>query len=758
MDRQTNIGAVVTRILGATILFAVLTTAFAISEDDLLPPEEAFALSAVAEGSDAVGLHWDIADGYYLYQHRMGVSSESEGVTLGDAQLPPGKEKVDEFFGKVVTYRQAVDASVPLTRTRTDQQTIEIEVTSQGCADLGICYPPLTQVVQVALPAKEVAPLLAGSSGGLTEKLDNLLGINGKPAGALGEGLLPPDVAFVPMIDANDGSNLEIRWQIADGYYLYRDKIGIELIDPPEVTLGSVRTPEGTVLEDEFFGQTQVYFGEAKAIAELDRPAGEPMEALIRLQYQGCAEMGICYPPMETELPVLLAAFPSAAAAERATTVDEGNLIAMAEQDRLALSLAQQSMLLTVASFFGFGLLLAFTPCVLPMIPILSGIIVGQREKLTVSRGFVLSLVYVLAMALTYTVAGVLAGLFGSNLQILFQQTWIIVAFSLIFVLLSLSMFGFYELQLPSRWQTRLTEFSNHQSGGNYAGVATMGFLSALIVGPCVAAPLAGALIYIGQSGDAVLGGAALFAMAMGMGAPLLVIGASAGKLIPKAGPWMETIKAVFGVLLLAVAVYLLERVVTPSVAMALWGVLAIVSAVYLGALDSVPQGWHRLWKGMGIVLLVYGSLLLVGAASGGSDTLQPLRGLSIAGKAHQEALAFKRIKSSDDFDRELIAASASGKTVMLDFYADWCVSCKEMERYTFSDSTVQSALLGTVLLQADVTAYDAEDQALLERFKLIGPPAILFFGADAQERTAFRTFGYIAAEEFAPMVAQAVH
>ena len=416
---------------------------------------------------------------------------------------------------------------------------------------------------------------------------------------------------------------------------------------------------------------------------------------------------------------------------------------------------------LIIGTFFAIGLGLAFTPCVFPMIPILSGIITGQGRQITAGRGFVLSLVYVLAMAATYTVAGIIAALSGENLQAALQNPWAIGIFAGIFVLLSLSMFGFYDLQLPSRWQSRLSEISNSQRGGTLTGVAVMGLLSALIVGPCVAPPLAGALIYIGQSGDAVLGGTALFAMSLGMGAPLIAIGTSAGKLLPRAGAWMDTVKAVFGVVMLGVAIYLLERVLPGALTMVLWGMLLIVSGIYLGAFTHLPHdasGWRKLWKGLGTAVTVYGALMLVGAASGSRDTLQPLKGIAFAGgTAPEKHLSFQRIKTADDLDRAVAQATAAGKTVMLDFYADWCVYCKLMERDTFPEPDVLQALANTVTLQADVTANDEADKALLARFGIPAPPAILFFGRDGEERRNYRLLGYMGPEDFAGHVRSAL-
>jgi thiol:disulfide interchange protein DsbD len=419
--------------------------------------------------------------------------------------------------------------------------------------------------------------------------------------------------------------------------------------------------------------------------------------------------------------------------------------------------LLEQPLWFSAAVFFLIGITLAFTPCVFPMIPILSGIIIGQGEKISTGKAFTLSLVYVLAMAVTYTIAGVVAGLFGANLQAAFQDPWVVSTFVVLFIALSFSMFGFYELQMPTAIQSRLTQMSNSQHGGTMAGVAIMGFLSALIVGPCVTAPLIGALIVIGQTGDAVLGGTALFALSMGMGAPLLAIGASAGKLLPKAGPWMDTIKAVFGVGLLAVALWLLERIIPGPAGLFLWAVLFIVTAIYMGALDSLPEGtsgWRKLWKGAGIVLLIWGVLMVIGASTGARDMLNPLKNLnsgSGGGSATttQAHLNFTRIKTVDDFKEQLAAANARGQYVMLDFYADWCVYCIQMEERTFPDAGVQQKLSNVHLLQADVTANDDQDKALLKHFSLIAPPAILFFDPQGNERRNYRLVGFKNAEDF---------
>jgi thiol:disulfide interchange protein DsbD len=464
-------------------------------------------------------------------------------------------------------------------------------------------------------------------------------------------------------------------------------------------------------------------------------------EVTFKVKYQGCSEIsGICYPPQTKKFTVKLSPISAAqAAAAENSSAGPTPEQQISEQDEIANALRSGNTWLTLLIFFGAGLLLAFTPCVFPMIPILSGIIVGQGENISTKKAFYLSLVYVLAMAMTYTIVGILVGLSGENIQAWFQNPWIIGSFAIIFVALSFSMFGFYEMQMPASIQSKLTNMSNSQQGGNIIGVAIMGFLSALIVGPCVTAPLVGALIYIAETGDAVLGGMALFSLSMGMGAPLLVIGASAGKFLPKAGAWMDAVKAVFGVLLLGLAIWLLERVAPAGATMALWAALIIVSAIYMGAIDSLAQGssgWKKLWKGLGVLLLIYGIIILLGLASGNRNVFQPLKDLGNFSNttAQAEHLNFVQIKGVAGLNAELAKAKAAGKPVMLDFYADWCVSCKEMEHFTFSDAKVQQALAGVTLLQADVTPNDELDTELYKHFGIIGPPSIMFFGLDGEE------------------------
>jgi thiol:disulfide interchange protein DsbD len=739
------------------------STAFA-QEDELLMPDEAFRFQLETVDAQTVRAIWDIADGYYLYRSKLSFVSDTDGIGLGEPRFPAGKVKKDEFFGEVETYRGRVVVEVPLDRGAGAPSLLKLTANSQGCADIGVCYPPHRQSASVELPA--AAAVTAASP------LRSLFEPAAAAAGSyLGEGdVLDPEVAFVFSAEVVDPNTLRARWDIAPEHYLYREKFTFELKGADGVVLGSAVIPKGEEKHDEFFGDIQVFHDRVEALLPLERNRLEATKVTLVAGYQGCADAGICYPPMKKETGLTL---PTATVAKAALPVVTAAAVAapaaepLSEQDSLAAALAGGSTLLTLLTFLGLGLLLAFTPCVFPMIPILSSIIVGHGATLTTRKAFTLSMVYVLAMAATYTVAGVIAGLFGANLQAMFQNPWVLGSFAAIFVALALSMFGFYELQLPSALQSKLTEVSNRQRSGTLTGVAIMGLLSALIVGPCVAPPLMGALIYIGQTGDPWLGGAALFALSMGMGAPLVAIGTAHGQLLPRAGAWMGVVKAVFGVLLLGVAIWMLERVLPAFVAMLLWALLLIISAIYMGALEPVrdaASGWKRLWKGLGVVLLIYGGLLLIGTASGGRDPLEPLLHLRTAmgGPAAMAGgqaahLQFERVKSVEDLGRAVKAAAAKGQPVMLDFYADWCISCKEMEKYTFSDQRVADALSGVRLLQADVTANDDADKALLKSLGLIGPPAIIFYGADGQEKRNYRVVGFKGPEEFAAHVRRAL-
>ncbi|WP_022947797.1 protein-disulfide reductase DsbD [Methylohalobius crimeensis] len=635
--------------------------------------------------------------------------SQRESVGLGVFQKAP--DAIDIPGARNSTWRSKY------------QQGLRLFLLS-GCLALGLVWPAI------------------GQSGPLDALSDSAksLGLN-----LFQDELLPADQAFRVAGEVEDPRTLRLDWQIAEGYYLYRKQFKVEKL-VGGVRLGDLKLPPGESKDDPEFGITEVYHRQVTGSLPLQRLESAATELKIQVRYQGCAERGVCYPPITKTLTFSLPAEPTSASSTAALSQPP-----LAEQDRIAQTLKDQSFWFTLISFLGFGVLLAFTPCCFPMLPILSGIIVGHGHRITTARAFGLSTSYVFASALTYTVFGILAGLFGANLQAAFQNPWVIAAFSALFAGLALSMFGLYELQMPSAWQSRLASWRGTH-GGSFVNAAVMGVLSALIVGPCVAAPLAGALIYIGQTGDAVLGGAALFAMGLGMGLPLIAVGTSAGKLLPRAGLWMTTVKAVFGVLLLGVAIWLLDRILPPSVMLFLWALWLIFPAIYLGAASPLPENAphnRKLGKALGVVMLTYGILLLIGVATGSRNVFRPLEPLTarIAPTASAETDSFRRITSPEELDT--ILRTAGGRWTLVDFYADWCVSCKELETVTFADAKVLQALTKMVSVRADVTANGQTEQNLLHRFDLIGPPALLFFDPEGRECKSARLIGYIPPKRF---------
>ena len=551
------------------------------------------------------------------------------------------------------------------------------------------------------------------------------------------DNLLEPEKAFRFSARAVDGA-VEIDFAIADGYYMYRDKFRFAAEGNPGVRLGAAQLPPGLRHKDEFFGEVETYRRSVRILL----PAQGEGRFDLKVVSQGCADVGVCYVPMESKASLRLAAL------EGSTTAKRPSLSIFASDFDIA-ALFDGSFPFVIGTFFVFGLLLTFTPCVLPMIPILSGIIAGEGTSLDKRRATALSVTYVLGMAVAYAIAGIAAAYSGSLLAAALQNAWVLGGFALLFVILALSMFGLYELQLPGFLHQRLHSAHQRLRGGRIASVAAMGVLSAVIVSPCVAAPLAGALLYISQTRDVVLGGAALFAMALGMGVPLIAVGVSEGALLPKAGAWMGGVRKFFGALLLAVAIWVVSPVIPAMAQMLAWGALFVGAAVFLRALDPLPaaaSGWWRLWKGMGICALVLGIAFLVGAVSGSREVLQPLAGLTRKSAPAAAPLPWTRVASLGELETRL---SAPGRPVMLDFYADWCVSCKEMEAFTFSDPKVRAELDRMLLLQVDVTANNDHDRALLKRFSLFGPPGIVFFDAEGREIKGLRVIGYQNAERF---------
>jgi len=559
---------------------------------------------------------------------------------------------------------------------------------------------------------------------------------------------LPVDEAFALSTETADDGALLAYWDMPDGYYLYRHRFDFTLKDLEAAVLGPAELPPGKDKVDEYFGAVEVYYHRVQARVPIGDAQG-PVE--VGISYQGCAEAGLCYPP-ERRWVVVDAAFasPAAPAAESAPMSGEP----ATEEQRLATALAERGLLLAMALFFIGGIGLAFTPCVLPMVPILSSIIVGDTQTPTRWRAFSLSLAYVLGMAFTYAAVGTLMGLFGAslNLQAALQSPPVLIVFAGLFALLSLAMFGFYELRLPQRWQNALDGLGGRVGGGKHLGVLIMGALSALVVSPCVSAPLAGALIYISASQDAVLGAAALLALGLGMGVPLLIIGSSGGHLLPRAGAWMNAVKAVFGVGLLAVAIWLLERVVPGPVSLALWAALLIGSGAYLGGLDAAAKaGWGNLRKAAGFAAAIYGALLLIGAASGANDPLRPLQHFTAVPSAEDGGeLQWRPVGSLEDVRAGIDAGAGAGRLTLLDLYADWCISCKIMERSVFPAPAVANRLAEFHLLRADVTANDAQDKELLNAFGLFGPPSLVFFDRNGRELKTLRVQGEIGAKALA--------
>jgi len=733
------------------------------ADDEPLMPDVAFKISASADGPDAVRVEWDIAKGYYLYLDKFKFASNNDGITLGAIKMPKGKLHngilPDGNEGEVEVFMHRLSVRIPITRSASALNTLVLSVQYQGCAEIGICYPPQRKKLRIDLP-----PAVTSSSPVLKSppSLSQVLGIGGE------NDILPADQVFALSPEVVDGNTVVLRWQIAKDYYLYRDKFNFKLKNVSGVRLGEVKFSQPQSKYDEPSKTTlHVYHNTAEVTLNLIRSNAAEMTLPLQVIYQGCAEKrGICYPPQTKKLDLLLPATTATVgtAATQTKTGTANNFVSA--QDQSAQVLASGGILHIIIFFFLGGVALAFTACMYPMIPILSSIIIGQGEKVTTAGAFSMSLVYVEAMALTFGVMGAVVAMFagGVNLQAYFQSPWILIPFSILFVLLALSMFGFYTIQMPASLQSKLSEISNKQRGGSFIGIAIMGALSALIIGPCAGPVVIGALAVAAKEGNILLGFIAMFVLGNGLGLPLLIVGTTGGKFMPKAGTWMDVVKAVAGVILLSIAILFLERVsfIPVKMLMLMWATLFIVSGIYMGALDQLQKeasGWMRLWKGLGIVIILYGAIVMLGGLTGARNVTDPLHGSSLisggGAVAAQEHLSFKRIKSDKDLKRELAAASAAGKYVMLDFYADWCTYCKEFEDYVFSDPQVQAQLKDFVLLQADVTANDAQDRALSKHAGVQAPPAILFFDKKGNEVRKYRVVGAMNAKNFMARVHQ---
>jgi thioredoxin:protein disulfide reductase len=646
-----------------------------------------------------------------------------------------------------------------------------------GMKRIGIRPSRTRLLARAALLALLVLPawMLGGTQAQAASGADVDAVVSQSRAAKSGDDFLPPEQAFIFSASADGPGRVRLNWMIAPGYYLYRDRIKVEGGSKAEI-IGAPVFPEGQTKSDEYFGKQVVYHNELLVALPVTQGAGDDRTLALTVTYQGCAEAGLCYPPVTRSVSVLMPATTGGGNSGSGGAAGSGTAHGsyVSEQDRLAALLRSGSLAAVLLQFFIGGLLLAFTPCVLPMVPILSGLIVGQGKSVTTARAFLLSLTYVLGMAVTYTITGALFAAAGKQVQAVFQQPWIIMLFTALFIAMALSMFGLFTLQMPGFIQTRVAQISNRQRGGSFGGVALMGMLSALIVTTCVGPVLVAALIVIGQTGDIVRGAAALFAMSLGMGVPLLIVGSSAGRWMPRAGAWMASVKRLFGALMLALAAWMLARIVPERWTLLLFAVPAIAAAIVLWSF--VPAGHARrairdaaagaqaqrpggaapaLWLARGAALLaaLYAVALLVGAGRGAEDPLQPLASRA----APADEPAFTSISSVADLTREVQAAAAAHQAVMLDFYADWCTSCKEMQRYTFNDPGVRAALRSVRLLRADVTANSADDQALLHQFQIYGPPTIAIYDTQGHEHQEYRVVGYMKAPEFAALLHQAL-
>tara|TARA_B100001113_G_scaffold191559_1_gene157038 strand:+ start:581 stop:2818 length:2238 start_codon:yes stop_codon:yes gene_type:complete len=703
------------------------------SAPPLLRVNEAFKYELINSGT-SVWIKWVIEDGYYLYRNKL--KFKINDTEIPQPILPEGYIHEDEFFGVQQIYRNEVSFEIPYKNQKIIGDEILIEILSQGCADRGICYPP----------QKWKRTIKIG---------DNDLNEINAAVNKIYENDSSSDNSFRPYLSSLDQNTIEIAFQIAPNYYLYKNKIRV-VPENPFIKMGSIELPKGIIKTDQWFGESEVYYNELFGRVSFSRSATSYKNIGFYIEYQGCLENEICLPP---EMKLIDVDFSSVENNSLSRFVPK-----ISEQSRLASLIKSSNLWMVMFTFYFAGILLSFTPCVLPMIPILSGILAGEGKTISASRGFTLAFSYVMGMALVYTAAGIASALIGIQLQAFFNAPWVIIIFTSLFVLFALAMFDVINIELPTSLQTQLSNLNSKFSYGTYAGTFFIGAISSLIVTACVAPPLIASLIVISETGDIYRGGMALFSMSIGMGTPLLIIGTSAGRILPKIGSWMVTIKHLFGYMMLGVAIYMLSRIVDGSIVLGLWGTLAILVGMSFNGLSHLEKNSsfiEKLKKTAGIVLIIYGASLLLGSFSGNNNPMQPLAKLNILqnDSTHTDNhVSFKRIKSLENLNFELTAAANENKPVMLDFYADWCVSCKEMEIYTFTDESVKNALSNLILIQADVTLNDTIDQALMRELDVFGPPTIIFFNRNGRRQKGYEIVGYMKAKEFAEHVNEALN
>ena len=726
------------KVLCSLLIAMAVAPLSAQDSDDLLEPERAFAFSAEVISPEEIMATWQIAPGYYMYLDKFGFDADPSGVAIAQVNYPPARTKHDEFFGDVQILEHSARITIALQRSVSDSGELLLSARGQGCNEpVGVCYPPITQTVTLALPA--VTPPKSNTVNSVAD-LQQLLGV-----AASGPEFLDVDDAFVLKVNADGRDMLRAQFSVAPGYYLYRNKLSFETRGGS--ALAEHTLPPGKRKQDPYFGEVEIFATDFDAQLPII-PETTAQEVILIANFQGCAEQGICYPPVEKTFTIALPQVISNAVASENPTTTVGQ---QAEADE-GQTVSTRALVGYLGAAFATGLLLSFTPCVLPLIPILLGTIVGQSGTRR-GRATGLSVVYVLGTVATYAAIGAVAGATGEQLQAYFQNIWAIGAIALILGLMALSMFGFYEIQMPSALQSRLATGSQGLRG-SASMVFILGAASALIVGACVSPLLISVLSIAILNADPWIGAALMSSMALGMGVILVVAGAGATWLIPRSGLWMERVKQAFGVMLLGVAVYLLGAIPAIPVLL-LWATLFIITGVYLGAgrtLAADASGWAVFFKGLGIVLLVWGILAMIGGFSGNRSIMAPVSFSSLigasGGTSEEKAVHFESINSLVALDEALAEAKTTDKKVILDFYADWCTDCVRMEKTTFRDPLVTTALGGYRLLQVDVT--DPDDPggtAIKKRYGVFGPPAILFFNADSREYQSERRYGFIGAD-----------
>jgi len=732
-----------------SFLLLLLLGPFSQANASLLPASEAFQLD-VQVVDERVELNWSISSGYFIVKESIEISTTKPNQ-IGDAAFPQAIPTVDAFLGNINIYRGEQKIVLPIS---TDSSSdLVLSVVFEGCADLGVCYPPITKEIKLSTPVKKQTQLVsepsAPDSGAASE-------IATQASSLQTGGPLPVEEAFNLNTIAIDAQTINIRWMLHKDYYLYKDKISVSV---EGASIANIIYPDATIKNDEFFGQVSIYDQPIEVLLTLEDVSSG--EVTLSVEYQGCWKGGVCYPPQQTNHKISLRNSGASNVTDNLTDDLEGPTESfpaafekMNSEELTAQELFQKGGFALFIGAFLAGLALSYTPCIYPMVPILSGVIVGQKESPSTLKAVLMSLVFVLSMSIAYGLIGATAGYFGAgvNIQAVLQTPWVLVFFSLIFIFLAFSMFGYYDIQLPKKLQGKITQISNKQKGGSFIGVAIMGFLSALIIGPCVTPFLATALSYVIADGDTTKGAVGLFAMGLGMGVPLIIICGWGINALPKTGPWMETVKHVFGVLMLAVALYLLDRIISPLTSLMLWAGLLTIAPIALGAitpLDKQSSSWRRIFKAVNLIVLGYGVLLWLLIARGGGDMYQPLADWDYnANNQTVQSVEFELLQSEEQLSRLIANTQDNDNLIVLKFYADWCVSCKKLERKVFSDRDVINNLDNALALTADVTDNTESNKALLARFDIAGPPAILFF-KNGKEARSQRIIGEINAKDF---------